>query len=223
MTGPAVRRRDEGTVERIADIGIVPVVTVAGIDEAEPLFEALCAGGLPVIEVTLRTRGADEVVRRLAGNYPDALVGAGTVLTVEDALRVIDYGARFVVSPVTDVKVVHACVERGVAVLPGACTPTEIRGAQEAGAHLVKFFPAEAMGGSAFLSALAGPLPMARLVPTGGINADNLAGYLSLPNVAACGGSWMVPGPALRQRRYDEITALASRAVSTAREARKSD
>lgn len=210
----------DGIVSCLASVGVVPVVTLHDPAKAEPLFEALCAGGLPVIEVALRAPGAAEVVRRLAEAYPRALVGAGTVLTVEDAIVVMGYGAKFVVSPVTDLRVVQACVDRHIPVLPGACTPTEVRAAQEAGAQLVKFFPAEAMGGLGFLRALAGPLPTARLVPTGGVNAGNLAAYAALPNVAACGGSWMVPGTALAEGRYDEVARLAAEAVRTVREAR---
>jgi 2-dehydro-3-deoxyphosphogluconate aldolase/(4S)-4-hydroxy-2-oxoglutarate aldolase len=209
-----------GTVDRITAHGIVPVVTIADVMLAEPLFEALLAGGLPVIEVALRAAGAVGTVRRLAESYPDDLIGAGTVLTVEDAVSVIDAGAKFVVSPVTDSAVIRACRERCVAVVPGACTPTEIYTAREAGADLVKFFPAEPMGGQSLLQALSGPLPAVRFVPTGGINAANLAGYLALQNVAACGGSWMVPGAALAVQRYEEITALVAQAVATVQKVR---
>lgn len=200
--------------------GVVPVVTFPDPGLAEPVFEALRAGGLPVLEVALRAEGANDVIRRLAAAYPEALVGAGTVLTVDDAYRVIDFGAKFVVSPVTDARVIEACTARGIPVLPGACTPTEVRKAQDAGAELIKFFPAEPSGGQAFLRALAGPLPTARLVPTGGIDAENLAGYLSLPNVAACGGSWMVPGVAMTERRYGAVTTLAAQAVAIVKKVR---
>lgn len=208
---------------RLGNLGVIPVATVTDAGQAEPLFEALCAGGLPVIEVTLRAPAATEVVRQLAEAHPDALIGAGTVLSVRDAATVMDFGAKFVVSPVTDPDVVRECAARGVPALPGACTPTEVHTAQLAGAELVKFFPAEALGGPRFLRALAGPLPSARLVPTGGIDASNLAEYLALPVVAACGGSWMVPTQALVAHRYTEVTRLVREAVAIVREARHGD
>lgn len=215
MTGAAAE-----TLATISDLGIVPVVTFSDPGLAQPVFEALCSGGLPVVEVTLRAPGAIDVVGRLVDAFPDAVVGAGTVLSVEDATAVMDNGARFVVSPLTDPAVMATCLRRGVPMVPGACTPTEVRRAQEAGAELVKFFPAEPMGGRAFLQAVAGPLPTARFVPTGGLNADNLAGYASLPNVAACGGSWMVPKAALAERRYADISKLAAQALAIVAQAR---
>ncbi len=215
MTGPGT-----GTVATIADLGVVPVVTFTDPALAEPVFEALCSGGLPVVEVTLRAPGAIDVVGRLVDAFPDAIVGAGTVLSVEDATAVMDNGARFVVSPLTDPAVMATCLRRGVPVVPGACTPTEVHKATEAGAELVKFFPAEPMGGRRFLQAVAGPLPAARFVPTGGLNAGNLAGYAALPNVAACGGSWMVPSSALAERRYGDVSKLAAEALAIVAQAR---
>lgn len=144
---------------RLGNLGVIPVATVTDAGQAEPLFEALCAGGLPVIEVTLRAPAATEVVRQLAEAHPDALIGAGTVLSVRDAATVMDFGAKFVVSPVTDPDVVRECAARGVPALPGACTPTEVHTAQLAGAELVKFFPAEALGTRASYVRLQGPCP----------------------------------------------------------------
>lgn len=215
VTGPGA-----ATLSAISELGIVPVVTFTDPELAEPVLEALCAGGLPVVEVTLRVPGAIDVVGRLVDAFPDAIVGAGSVLSVEDATAVMDNGARFVVSPLTDPAVMATCLRRDVPVVPGACTPTEVRRAQEAGAELVKFFPAEPMGGRAFLQAVAGPMPAARFVPTGGLNAANLAGYAALPNVAACGGSWMVPRTALAEHRFGDVSRLAGEALAIVAQAR---
>jgi len=196
------------------------VVELPDVEGAEPLFGALCSGGLPAAEITLRTPAALEAIKCLAKAHPEDLIGAGTVLSTDDAARVIDAGASFVVSPVTDVEVLRLCHQRGVPVIPGVCTPTEVNTAIRAGAQLLKFFPAEASGGVAFLKALAGPFRAARFVPTGGITAANLASYLALPQVAACGGSWMVAPPLLAARDYNRVAALAAQARAAVREAR---
>jgi 2-dehydro-3-deoxyphosphogluconate aldolase/(4S)-4-hydroxy-2-oxoglutarate aldolase len=196
------------------------VVELAEAKDTEPLFEALCAGGLDIVEVTLRTPAALEGIGRVASAYPAAFVGAGTVRNTRDAARALDAGARFIVSPGTDPETIAFCRDRGVLVVPGACTPTEVQAALRAGAELVKFFPAEASGGVPFLQALTGPFADVSFVPTGGINASNLARYLSIPQVAACGGSWMAP-PALLAAgdfaRAQSLTAEAVRIVATSR------
>ena len=170
------------SMARVAEVGLLPVVELPDVKLAEPLFEALSAGGLPAAEITLRTAAGLEGIRLLVEAYPTGFIGAGTVRTVEDAARVIDAGARFVVCPGTDPEVVAYCCEREVLVMPGVCTPTEVQAALRAGAApLLKFFPAEASGGVPFLKALAGPFGEVRFVPTGGINAANLETYLRLP------------------------------------------
>jgi 2-dehydro-3-deoxyphosphogluconate aldolase/(4S)-4-hydroxy-2-oxoglutarate aldolase len=200
-------------VETVATRGVVPVVELESLDDARPLVEALLAGGLDVIEITLRTAAGLEAIHVARQAYPEALVGAGTVRTASDATAVLDAGATFVVSPGLNSEIVEFCRSRGVCVMPGACTPTEVDNAVQAGADAVKFFPAEAMGGPAFLGALAGPFRDVHFVPTGGINAGNLADYLRLPQVIACGGSWMV-GPALvRERRFGEVERLTREAL----------
>lgn len=207
-------------VERISALGVVPVIELGSVEQAEPLLEALSAGGLPSAEITLRTAAGIEAIPLLRRSHPDALVGAGTVRTAEQARRSIDGGAQFVVSPGFDAEVVAACRERGVPVLPGACTPTEITAAVRAGADLVKFFPAGVLGGVAFLKAIAGPFPDVRFVPTGGVTPDNLADYLRLPTVAACGGTWLAKRDMVAEGRFDRIEELAREATAIVREVR---
>jgi 2-dehydro-3-deoxyphosphogluconate aldolase / (4S)-4-hydroxy-2-oxoglutarate aldolase len=216
----AVRTSITESVERVRALGVLPVVEIDMADDAEPLLAALSAGGLPAAEITLRTPAGLDALRRLRQEHPDAFVGAGTVRTLADATQVLEAGAQFVVSPSTYPELIELCVAAGVPVLPGACTPSEVDAAVRAGASLVKFFPAEAMGGIAFLKALAGPFRDVQFVPTGGVNASNLASYLALAQVAACGGSWMVAPALLRERAFDRIEALTREAVAIVAEAR---
>jgi 2-dehydro-3-deoxyphosphogluconate aldolase/(4S)-4-hydroxy-2-oxoglutarate aldolase len=199
---------------RIAEAGVVPVVELRSVDEALPLLRALGAGGLPVAEITMRTEAGVRGIAALRAAYPEALVGAGTVRSLADARRVIDVGAQFVVSPATNPELIALCSTHGVPAFPGACTPTEVDAAVRAGAEIVKFFPAEAMGGTSFLRALTGPFRDVRFVPTGGIDATNLADYLLLPQVIACGGSWLVAPPLLAERRFERVEELAREAVA---------
>jgi 2-dehydro-3-deoxyphosphogluconate aldolase/(4S)-4-hydroxy-2-oxoglutarate aldolase len=200
------------------DRRIIPVVSLERAADAQRLADALVAGGLPCAEITFRTAAAAEAIRALAGRA-DFSVGAGTVLGLEQARRAADSGATFVVSPGLNPKVVRFCLDGGIPVLPGVCTPSDITLAFEMGLALLKFFPAEAMGGLKTLDALAGPFPMMRFVPTGGIDPRNLAAYLRHPRVAACGGSWMVKASLIAQGRFDEIARLTREAVAMAREA----
>jgi len=197
----------------LAETGVVPVVELGAVEQAPPLLEALLAGGCPVAEITLRTPAGLEAIRLLRGAYPEAVVGAGTVRSLADARAVIDAGAQFVASPGTNPDLVAVCRQAGVAVLPGACTPTEVDAAVRAGADAVKFFPAVAMGGIPVLKALAGPFRDVAFVPTGGIDAGNLAAYLAVPNVVACGGSWLVAPELLARREFDRIETLTREAV----------
>ncbi|MGO9660692.1 MAG: bifunctional 4-hydroxy-2-oxoglutarate aldolase/2-dehydro-3-deoxy-phosphogluconate aldolase [Acidimicrobiales bacterium] len=206
---------------RVRELGILPVVELVDLKQAEPLFEALTAGGLPAAEITLRTAAGLDAIRVLVEAYPKGFIGAGTVRTKEDAARVIDAGARFVVCPGTDPEIVSFCSQKGALVMPGVCTPSEIQAALRAGAApLLKFFPAEASGGISFLKALAGPFGEVRFVPTGGINAANLASYLSLPQVAACGGSWMVTKALLAEGDFGRVQELTAEAVGIVAAAR---
>lgn len=207
-----------GHLEQALALKIIPVVALERAADALPLADALVAGGLPCAEITFRTAAAAEAIRALAGRT-GFTVGAGTVLDLEQARRAADSGATFVVSPGLNPKVVRFCLDGGIAVLPGVCTPSDLTIAFEMGLALLKFFPAEAMGGLKTLDALAGPFPMMRFVPTGGIDPRNLAAYLRHPRVAACGGSWMVKASLIAQGRFDEIARLTREAVALVREA----
>ncbi len=207
-----------GHLEQALALKIIPVVALERASDALPLADSLAAGGLPCAEITFRTPAAAEAIRALAGRT-DFTVGAGTVLELEQARRAADSGATFVVSPGLNPKVVRFCLDGGIAVLPGVCTPSDITIAFEMGLALLKFFPAEAMGGLKTLDALAGPFPMMRFVPTGGIDPRNLTAYLRHPRVAACGGSWMVKANLIAEGRFDEIARLTREAVALVRAA----
>lgn len=199
-------------LDRLAKLRIVPIVVMDKAEHAAAFGEVLAAGGLPVAEVTFRTPAAEQSVRTLA-KRGDLLVGAGTILTTDQADRAIDAGAQFLVSPGTNPKVVEHAVMRGIPILPGVATPSEIELAISAGAAALKFFPAETMGGVATLKAFAGPYPDVRFVPTGGITPELLPNYLALKQVVACGGSWMAPREFLTAGRFDAIAALIGDAV----------
>lgn len=210
-----------GIAEHLLErLGILPVVELASLSEAEPLLDALSAAGLPVAEITLRTSAGVAALSTLRASHPEALIGAGTVRSLEDAQRVIEAGAQFVVSPATNPDVIEFCLARGVLIVPGACTPTEVDLAQRTGTKVIKFFPAEAIGGAAFLEALAGPFRDVRFLPTGGISPTNLAGYLRLPEVIACGGSWLVRPSLLAEGQFDRVEALAREALQIVAEVR---
>ncbi|MCW3022981.1 MAG: 2-dehydro-3-deoxyphosphogluconate aldolase [Conexibacter sp.] len=212
--------RQQDTLGRLGDHGVLPVVEVDTVEAAKRLLDALTAGGLPTAEITLRTAAGVEAIGALRTSHPDALIGAGTVRSVGDAQRVIDAGAQFVVSAVTDPDVIALCHTAGVLVVPGACTPNELAAAGRAGASVVKFFPAEAMGGTGFLEALAGPFPDVRFLPSGGVSPSNVAAYLRLPQVVACGASWMVRRELMAAQRFDRIEELAREAVALVAEVR---
>lgn len=193
----------------------MPVVVLDEAKDADPLAEALVAGGLPVAEVTFRTDAAAESIAAMAGRG-DILVGAGTVLTPEQVDAAVDAGASYIVSPGFSADVVTRCHERGVLPLPGAVTATEIQAAVAAGLTTVKFFPAEASGGAKAIKALSAPFAGVKFVPTGGINTANLAEYTALPSVLAIGGSWMVPRSAVKEGDFETITTLTREAVALA-------
>jgi 2-dehydro-3-deoxyphosphogluconate aldolase / (4S)-4-hydroxy-2-oxoglutarate aldolase len=179
-------------VERAREIGIIPVVSIPKLEDALPLAEALLEGGLPCAEITFRTAAAAEAVAGIRSRFPEIFLGAGTVLTIEQAETAISAGAEFIVSPGANPAVVDRCLSRGVTIFPGVCTPTEIETALTKGVDTLKFFPAEPMGGVKFLQAICAPYRNVRFIPTGGIDAENVGQYLALPQVVACGGSWMV-------------------------------
>ena len=202
-------------LEKIQKIGIVPVVVLNDAKDAAPLAKALCDGGLPCAEVTFRTEAAEESIRIMAEQFPQMLVGAGTVLTTEQVDRAVAAGAKFIVSPGLNPKVVKYCIEKGVPVTPGTANPSDVEQAIELGLEVVKFFPAEPAGGLKYIRAIAAPYTMMKFMPTGGINAKNLTSYLDFKKIIACGGSWMVNKDMIAAKDWDGITALTKEAVST--------
>lgn len=205
-------------IEKLGGYKVVPVVAIEDARDAEPLADALVAGGLPVAEVTFRTDAAEHAIRTMA-NREDILVGAGTVLTVEQARLAEDAGARFIVSPGVNPPVVEHCINVELPITPGISSPTDIDLAMSFGLTALKFFPAEAFGGLKTLKAIAAPYRMCRFIPTGGISADNLADYLAFDRVLACGGSWMVKGDLIAGKQFDRIGELTREAVGIAERA----
>ncbi|MFE7124417.1 bifunctional 4-hydroxy-2-oxoglutarate aldolase/2-dehydro-3-deoxy-phosphogluconate aldolase [Streptomyces sp. NPDC057617] len=191
---------------------VIPVVVLDDAADAVPLARALVNGGLPAIEVTLRTAAAQDAIRAIAAGVPDAVVGAGTVLSAAAVTDAVSAGARFLVSPGWTDALLNALRDSGVPFLPGVSTASEVVALLERGVTEMKFFPAEAAGGTAYLSSLAGPLPRARFCPTGGITAAKAPSYLALPNVGCVGGTWMIPPDALAAKDWDRVEALAREA-----------
>ena len=202
--------------DRLQTYRVVPVVAAARADGAVRLAEALSAGGLPCAEITLRTPEAVDVISQMA-EIDRFLVGVGTVHRVEQAEAAVEAGARFVVTPGFSEPVARWCLDRTVPVIPGIATPTDLERAFEMGLDRVKFFPAEPLGGVRMLRALSGPYGAVRFLPTGGITERNLADYLRLPSVFACGGSWMVRREWLESGALDEVTRSATAAMAIVR------
>lgn len=192
--------------DALYDYAVVPVIVLGSPDQAEPLGDALIAGGLPVAEVTFRSPAALEGIRRMAQAYPDLLVGAGTVSTTAQAAEAVAAGAKFVVTPGFNPEVVDFCITQGIPIFPGISGTGEIEAAISRGLDVVKFFPAEPLGGTDMLKALSGPYPNLKFMPTGGISLKNLHDYLSLPQVVACGGSWLVSKEALAAGDFARVT-----------------
>ena len=207
-------------MNRIAEIGIVPVIRIDDVTKAPRLAEALCAGGVPVAEVTFRAAGADRAIRAMREAVPDMLVGAGTVLTREQVDSACKAGAQFVVSPGFNPQNVAYCQTKGIPIFPGCVTPGEIECALSYGLEVLKFFPAEAFGGLKTIKALSAPFSMVKFMPTGGISLDNLASYIAHPSIIACGGSYMVTAKLLEENRWEEITALCRKSVEIIQEVR---
>lgn len=207
--------------EEIHRIGILPVIALDDAAQAVPLARALVAGGIPAAEITFRTAAGEEAIRRIAQECPEVLVGAGTVLTTEQADRAVNAGARFIVSPGTNPKVVQHCREKGVQPVPGVVTPTEIETALDLGLDVLKFFPAEPSGGLGMVKALAAPYMQIKFIPTGGISAANVGEYLKHPKILACGGSWMVKKALVNAGKFDVIQALAAEAAAIVKSVRE--
>ncbi len=215
--------RVTGLIEELKRLRIVPVVVIRDPLQATSLAEALVDGGLPCAEITFRTAGAAEALRRIAQECPGVLVGAGTVLTPGRAALAKEAGARFVVSPGFNPRVVDYCQAHEIPVFPGVCTPTEIEAALEKGLEVLKFFPAEPMGGPRFLRAISAPFPGLKFIPTGGIRLEELTSYLKLDEVVACGGSWIAPASWIDDGAFDRIRTEVAHAVAVIHGARSED
>ena len=207
-------------LEQIEKIGIVPVVVLNDAKDAMPLAKALCDGGLACAEVTFRTDAAEESIRIMSKNFPNMLVGAGTVLTTDQVDRAVAAGAKFIVSPGLNPRIVKYCVEKGIFITPVCTNPSDIEQALENGLEVVKFFPAEPAGGLPMIKALAAPYVGLKFMPTGGINAKNVRDYLAYNRILACGGSWMVKSDLVDAGKFDEIEALARECVEIVKESR---
>ena len=203
-----------------ANSPVVPVVVIEDAEKAVPVARALVAGGLPVIEITLRTATAIDAIRAIVAEVPEAIVGAGTVLSAEHADNAVAAGARFIVSPGLHEPVVAAASRLGVPIFPGVSTATEAQQAWNLGLRVLKFFPAGLSGGVPMLKAFAAVFGDLSFMPTGGVSAKNLHEYLALPSVIACGGSWLTPAAAIEAGDYEQITALACEALQIARKIR---
>lgn len=197
---------------------IVPVVKLDRAADTKPLCEALCEGGLPVAEITFRTDAAEESIRIASREFPDMLVGAGTIVNVEQAKRAVDAGAGFLVSPGFSRSVTEWAVDNQIMIFPGTCTPSEVMAAMEYNLPVVKFFPASQYGGLDTIKALAAPFPSMRFMPTGGINSNNIRDYLAFSKIIACGGSWMVKDSFIKEGNYAKIRELTAQAVALVKE-----
>lgn len=206
--------------EKLASYGVVPVVVLNDTKDALPLAKALVEGGLACAEVTFRTDAAEESIRIMSEAYPDMLVGAGTVLTIDQVDRAVKAGAKFIVSPGFDPEIVDYCLENNIPVYPGTVTPSEVAQAVKRGLKVCKFFPAEQFGGLATIKALAAPYTMVKFMPTGGVNLKNLRDYLSCDKIAACGGTWMVKADLIKEGKFDEIKQITADAAAIVKEVR---
>ena len=204
----------------IAQYGVVPVVVLEDEKDALPLAEALVKGGLPVAEVTFRTAAAEGSIKAMCEAYPEMLVGAGTVLSVEQVDRALKAGARFIVTPGFDEEVVDYCIANNIPVYPGTVTPSEVTKAVKRGLNICKFFPAEQYGGVSTIKALSAPFTTVKFMTTGGVSAKNLKDYLSCSKIVACGGSWMVKGDLIKAHEFDKIRELTAEAVALVKEIR---
>ncbi|MCQ2420864.1 MAG: bifunctional 4-hydroxy-2-oxoglutarate aldolase/2-dehydro-3-deoxy-phosphogluconate aldolase [Clostridia bacterium] len=203
-------------LKRLAGAGIVPVVVLDDAKDAVPTAKALLAGGIDVMEITFRTAAAADSIKAVSENCPDMLVGAGTVITLEQCTTAVEMGAKFIVSPGFDEEVVRWCVENGIAVTPGCVTPTEIMAAMKLGLKVVKFFPASVYGGLSAMKALSAPFGGIKFIPTGGVNEKNLGEFIAAPFIHAVGGSWVCTKKDIAEGNFDKITALCKQARSIA-------
>ena len=203
-------------LDRFARAGIVPVVVLDNASDAVPTAKAMVAGGIDVMEITFRTEAAADSIKAVAESCPEMLVGAGTVLNLEQCKLALSMGAKFIVSPGFDPEVVAYCVENGIPVAPGCVTPTEIMAALKLGIKVIKFFPANVYGGLNAMKNLAAPFVGIKFMPTGGVNAENVREYISAPFIHAVGGSWVCPKADIAAGNFDKITALCAEARKAA-------
>lgn len=199
-------------LKRLGNAGVIPVVVIEDAKDAVPTAKAMLSGGVDVMEITFRTAAAPDAIKAVAEQCPDMLVGAGTVITLEQCKKAVECGAKFIVSPGFDEDVVKWCVDNGVAVTPGCVTPTEITAAMKLGLKVVKFFPANVYGGLTAMKSLSGPFGSIKFIPTGGVNAQNLSEYISAPFIHAVGGSWLCAKKDISEGNFDKITALCAEA-----------
>ncbi len=199
--------------QKIFELGIIPVVKIDYPEDAVPLSRALRKGGLNCVEITFRTEAAQDSIRKIAAEFPDMLIGAGTVLTTQQSDYAINAGASFIVTPGFNPRIVDHCLDRSYAIYPGVSNASDIESALEKGLNDLKFFPAEASGGLPVIKALSGPFPSVNFIPTGGINEENLNSYLSYEIVIACGGSWMVKETLIKEKRFDEIEFITKNSI----------
>ena len=204
-------------VERLAKSIVVPVVVLDKVEDAIPTANAMLAGGVDTMEITFRTACAPACIKAVAENCPDTLVGAGTIITLEQCKLAVEMGAKFIVAPGFNEEVVAWCVENNIPITPGCVTPTEIMGAMKYGLNLIKFFPANVYGGLNAMKNLAGPLVGIKFLPTGGVNSSNIAEYISAPFIHAVGGSWVCPKAEINAGNWDKITALCAEARKAAK------
>ncbi len=203
--------------EKMEELKVIPVIVINDAKDAIPVGEALISGGLPVAEVTFRTAAAEDTIKLLTERFPEMLVGAGTILSVEQARRALVAGARFIVSPGLDEELVKFCISNDIPIVPGIQTPSEMMKAVNLGLKFVKFFPAEASGGIKTINAVCAAFPGVKVMPTGGVGPANLEQYLSSPKVFCCGGSWMVKSAMIEEGRFEEIKAKTAETVEMIR------
>ena len=207
-------------LEKIQKTGIIPVVVLNDVKDAEPLAKALIEGGLPCAEVTFRTDAAEESIRIMKEKFPEMLLGAGTVLTTEQVDRAVAAGAEFIVSPGLNPRIVKYCVEKNIPITPGCANASDIEQALENGLEVVKFFPAEPAGGLKMIKALAAPYVSLKFMPTGGISASNVRDYLAYDRIIACGGSWMCTSDLIKAGDFEKIKELTAEAAAIVKEMR---
>ncbi len=207
-------------LKKISEVGILPVVVLDDAKDAKDLAKALIEGGLPCAEVTFRTAAAEESIRVISEAYPEMLVGAGTVLSVDQVKKAVSAGAKFIVSPGFDEEVVKYCLDNNISVTPGVCTPSDVQKGYKMGLDVLKFFPAEPSGGLSMIKAIAAPYTMMKFIPTGGINENNMEDYLKYDRILAIGGSWMVKSSLVKNGEFEKIKEMSKTAVARVKEIR---